>query len=192
MSSDRRIDCAAASHHAEAHRFVFTLDLARFDGSHQRGMRLERARHDHQAARVLVEPMHDTGAGHLRESGIEVQQRVLQRPRGIPGAGMHDQPGGLVDHEHLGVLHARCPARSPPAPRSTASGSDALDFDGFPADDLVLRPQLHAIHQHLAGLDPLLDPRARILRQQFSKRLIEPLPGGLEGDRQAMSYGVRH
>ena len=104
MSADRRVDHAAAGHHARADRFVFTLDLARFDGAHQRGMRCERASDDHQSAGVLVEPMHDARPRHLRELRVQMQQRVLQRAGRVAGAWMHDQPGGLVEHEDVAVL----------------------------------------------------------------------------------------
>ena len=88
----------------DADGFVLALDFARLDGAHQRRVRFERARDDHQAARVLVEPMHDARPRHLRELRVEVQQRVLQRAGRVAGAWMHDQPGGLVDHEDVAVL----------------------------------------------------------------------------------------
>ena len=104
MSADRRIDHAAAGHHARADGFVFALDFARFDGPHERGMRFERASDDHQSARVLVEPMHDARPRHLRQLRVQMQQCVLQGAGRVAGAWMNDQPGGLVEHEDVAVL----------------------------------------------------------------------------------------
>ena len=104
MPPDRRVDHAAAGHHARADRFVFALDLARFDGAHERRVRFERASDDHQPAGVLVEPMHDAGPRHLRELRVQVQQRVLQRAGRVAGAWMHDQPGRLVEDQDVPVL----------------------------------------------------------------------------------------
>ena len=64
----------------------------------------KRARHDQQAARVLVEAVHDAGARQRGEPGVECEQRVLQGPIRIAGARMHDQPGRLVDHEQVLVV----------------------------------------------------------------------------------------
>ena len=59
----------------------------------------QRARDEQQAARVLVEPVDETGARQHRELGIAMQQRVLQRARAIAGTGVDDEPDGLVDDE---------------------------------------------------------------------------------------------
>ena len=46
MPADGRIDRATAGHRAGAHREVLAFDLVRGELRDQRGVRLERARHD--------------------------------------------------------------------------------------------------------------------------------------------------
>ena len=65
----------------------------------QRRVARQRARDEQQAARVLVEPVDETGARQHRKLGVAMQQRVLQRARAIAGAGVHDEADGLVDDE---------------------------------------------------------------------------------------------
>ena len=58
---------------------------------------------DQQAARVLVEAVHDARPRHAadaREARAAMgDQRVDERAGRIAGAGMHDEPGRLVDDD---------------------------------------------------------------------------------------------
>ena len=59
------------------------------------------------------------GSPTSRELGEAREQPVHERPGGMPGARVHDEPGRLRDHDHVVVLvaHAR------PRPSASASGS---------------------------------------------------------------------
>src|SRR5690606_2901320 len=71
-------------------------------------------------------------------------------------------------------------------------GQLRLDLHSLPAKHLVLGTHLGPIDAHVAGIDPVLDARAGIVAQQVRKHLIQPLPGKIERDRQAMSDGYGH
>ena len=104
VPADRRVDGAAAREHAVAHRLIGAVNRAPLEVRGERLLARERARDEQQAARVLVEPMHEPRARQHRELGVRVQQRVLQRARAVARAGMHDEAHGLVDHEQRVVL----------------------------------------------------------------------------------------
>ena len=79
---------------------------------HQRLVGAGRAGHHHEARRPPVESVHDPGTVGFgadrrrqpRQLGVPGHQSVDQGARTVPGPGMDDQPGRLVDHDHLGVL----------------------------------------------------------------------------------------
>ena len=103
MPADRRVDGAAPRQHALADRAVGTLDLAPLERRGQRGMARQRASDEQQAARILVEPVHETGSRQGRELGVPVQQGVLESARAIAGARVHDETGGLAPGEGSSV-----------------------------------------------------------------------------------------
>ena len=185
---DRRVDRAARRHHAPADGFVFAMNLARLEHPHQRGVRLERAGHDQQSARVLVEPVHDAGARQPAEFGVARQQRVLQRLVGVAGAGMHDQPGGFVDDEDVLVL-VRHHERNGLGFRCRFLGHGAGNGDHFTAVDLVPGAANGPVDQHFTGLDPRLEAAAGVVGQQASKRLVETLARFGVGNLQAELNG---
>jgi hypothetical protein len=104
MAPDRCIDGTAAHEIAGDKRNVFALHAARRELAHEIGLRFECLRHDQQAGRVLVEPVNDARARNRRELRRVMEERVLQRSGAVAGAGMHDEPGRLVDHHERGVL----------------------------------------------------------------------------------------
>ena len=64
---------------------------------------------DHQeAARVLVEPVHDARPPHAADARQAVaamgDERVDERAARMPRRRMHDEPGRLVDHDEVVVL----------------------------------------------------------------------------------------
>ena len=64
--------------------------------------------HHHQAAGVLVEPVHDAGPFDAADAGQAVaamgDQRIDQRAFGVAGGGMHDQALRLVDDDERVIL----------------------------------------------------------------------------------------
>ncbi len=77
-------------------------------GLRQRLVRAVRLGDDHDAAGVLVEAVDDArplDAADARQAvAAMVDQRVDQRAGPVAGAGMHHQPGRLVDDDQLGIL----------------------------------------------------------------------------------------
>ena len=71
-----------------------------------------------QARRVAVEPVDDAGRCAARRRRSVPASASTSVPLAWPGAGVHDEPGRLVDHEQVLVLPRRSPAR--PAVRRPA------------------------------------------------------------------------
>jgi hypothetical protein len=159
--------------------------------ANQRCVRLDRTGNDQKASGVLIKPMDDASAGQLREVGIEVQERVLKRAAGIPGAWMYDQTGGLVDHEQVSILEGNLKVDDLRRNRDRI-GQYGVDLDPLTADDLVFRSKLPSIHKHLPGLDPGLDPGSGILRKQLRQDLVETLTGSFGRNRQRELNRVSH
>jgi hypothetical protein len=154
-------------------------------------VRLDRARDHHQAAGLLIQPVHDAGTRDLGELGVEMQQCVLQGPGGVARAWMHDQSGWLVDHQHMWVLEDDV------QPDFLGRDLDRVrqrgaDLDALPAQDLVLGPQFGAVDQHLAGVDPLLDAGPRKAVQQLRQNLVEALAGVFGGNGQLAMNDFGH
>ena len=100
----------ARQRHAPYRRAVGALDAARGEIFGQGAMRRFGLRGNQEAARVLVEAMHDAGPPDAADPGearaAMRQQRVDKRPLGIAGSRMHDHSGRLVDDDQVRVLEA--------------------------------------------------------------------------------------
>ncbi len=62
---------------------------------------------DDESARILVQPVHDTGTRHAadaREGRAVVEERVHERAREMSGRRMHHHPGRLVHDQHIRVF----------------------------------------------------------------------------------------
>ena len=110
-------------------------------------MDLRRACNDEQAARVLVEPVHQPGTRHESELWIECEQRILQCMARIAGPRMYDQTCRLVDHQKGPVLEydlERHGLRLHPF----LHGQKCVDSHLLSAEDAVLTAQWPAIDLH--------------------------------------------
>jgi hypothetical protein len=191
VPTDRLVDRAAAGQAALAEREVLAADLARRERAHQRRVRERRARHDHQAGGVLVEAVHDAGARHARKRGVERKQRVLQRALAVARAGMHDETGRLVDDED-GRIAVHDTEGHAGLARGHAIVGDELGAHAQPlARHHPPPPQRRAlaVRLHPALVDPALQPRARVLRQQPRQGYIEPLADESVGDGEFVKFG---
>src|SRR6185312_2029307 len=142
-----RIHGASARHCAGADRKIDTLNLALGERGNQSCVRFRRARHDEQAAGVLVEAMHQPGPRHQGELRIESEQRVLQRMAGIARPGVHDHACRLVDDEERPILmnHGQWLRLR----RHALVGFEPRrDLDLLAAQDFVLGAQPPSIHQN--------------------------------------------
>jgi hypothetical protein len=100
---DRRVDRATARQRALANRLIDAPDPAALDCAREDLLGAQSPRNDEQSTRILVEPVHESCARHRRERRIEIQQRVLQGPRGVARARMDHEAGRLVDDEERGI-----------------------------------------------------------------------------------------
>ncbi len=106
VPADRLINGAAPGEYPQAHRDVAALDFAGRQRLDQGVMGLNGAGHDHQAARILVQPMDQSGARHQGQARIESQQGILQGVPRIAGAGVHHHAGRFVDDaQRLVLIH---------------------------------------------------------------------------------------
>ena len=131
--------------------------------------------HQKQAGGVLVQAMHNPGpegvhGGHLRKPA---HQPVGQSPVGLPRRGMHHQPGGLVQHQQVGV-----PVRHlQRALLGLHAGSGRLSGQGYCFAARQPGVGAHAdrtIHHGVPGLDPLLDQFARQSLPRVPHRSVQP------------------
>src|SRR6185312_2232866 len=173
MAADRRIDGDRALDVAPCDREVVAMHVARGERARQRGLRLRRARDDEEAARVLVEAVHDAGARDAGERRRVVQQRVLQRAAAVARARVDDETGRLVDDDDRVVLvHDR--------ERDRLAGVRRVGLDGrrgdaqpLAAGEAMTRRAHGAVDGDVAGGDPALDAVARMLRQQACECQVE-------------------
>ena len=62
---------------------------------------------DHDAAGILIQPVHDTGADHpvdARQVLTVKQQRIDQRARIMPRRRMHHHAPGFIEHDHIFIF----------------------------------------------------------------------------------------
>ena len=181
IAADGTIDPAGRPQPAMRQGDIFASHAAGLQLPYQMGLGGFIAGHDHQSGRVLVQPVHDAGAGHLGQLGIAVQQAIEQGAAPVAGAGMRHQPGGLVDHDPVraGVHHLEIHGFGRESPRFgrglRPDGQFVVGADHLP--DLGRA----AVDQHLAGLDPTLQAAAGMLGHEARQHLVQaigPVPGG--------------
>ena len=106
---DRSVDRAVRGFGLAGHdRVVPTLDVVGGQRADETGVRLRRAGHDEQAARLTVEAVHDPGSLRIAHRGEVVarQQRVDERALAVPGPRMdHDARGLVDDHDGVVLVH---------------------------------------------------------------------------------------
>ncbi len=185
MPSNGLVNRSAPRHDPGAHCQVVPADLAPSQRCDQRGMCFGSSGDDQQAARVLVQAVHDPCPGNHGKRRIEAQERVLQRMAGVAGAGVHHQSRRLIDHEQ-GLVPEDDLQRQGFRGNLPVGLEPGVDVHPLAAEHFVLAAQAAPVDLHLAGLDPALQPRPRILRQRPGKRLVEPQPRQLRGQLQLM------
>ena len=104
----------------------------------------------------------------------------------VAGCRMHDEPGGLVDDDEVVVF-----VEDVEIDRLGGIGDDrhfhGMQGDAVAGRDLLLDGHLAAVDGDLAGPDPLLQPAARVIAEQFRQRLIEAPAGQFIRNR-----GLKH
>ena len=183
VAPDRLIDRAAGGQGPDAHREVLAPDRARAERCDERGVGLHRARHHHQARRVLVEPVHEPGARHLCKPRIERQERVLQGVASVARSRMHHQACGLVDDDERAILEQHL-ERQPLRAHPRIARQLRVHTHLLPAEHPVLAAQRAAVDFDRPRIDPGREPRARVLRQLARQCLVEAQACGLRRQLQ--------
>ena len=186
------IDRAAGGQHAGAHRQVLAADRARSQRCDERGVRLGGARHHQQAARVLVEPVHECRrAARARAADRARAARFAACARALPAPGCTTSPARLVDHEQRQRSRNTTLSGSASAVTRRRQRQPRRDAHLLAAEHPVLAAQRPAVDLHRARLDPARQPRPRILRQGPRQRLVEAQSGGLRGQRERVRTELR-
>ena len=107
------------THPPDRDRVVASLDGVGREERHEAFSRSPGLRDDHDAARVLVQPVNDAGServtGLVTEFGV-MKERVDEGPRRMTHRRVDNHASGLVDDEEMVVLKAHidgevCPLR---------------------------------------------------------------------------------
>ena len=104
MAAHRRIDRATLFESPPRQCLVVALHRARLQLAHEIGLRFQGFGDDHQAAGVLVQPMHNTGTRQAFQCRRVVQQRILQGAAPVAAARMNHQSRRFVDDDQAFVL----------------------------------------------------------------------------------------
>src|SRR5579875_1157900 len=107
VAADRSVDRAGACRRVACdQREIFALQPALLERLLQASVGLLLTCHDKQPRGVAIETMHDARAALLLAAGGDAREQLRKRAFRIARTGVHDQPGGLVDHQQEGVLVA--------------------------------------------------------------------------------------
>ncbi len=108
MPANRRVDRPARSpENAGDEREIDFCDLAIGELAGKLLVRGVVLRHDHRAAGLLIEPMHNAGtllAADARQGGAMMQERIDQCVRLITRPRMNNEPGWLIDDKQVFIL----------------------------------------------------------------------------------------
>lgn len=139
---------------------------------------------EEDAAGAGVEAVDDPRAqiaAHAGESPEMVQKSVDERAGFAAGARVDDEAGGLVDGDQVVIFEENVEGDL------LGFGAQGAERSGFDVDALAAPEPVGGfagapVHQHAAGVDPLLKPRAAELRQFLGEDVIEPSSGTLAAD----------
>ncbi len=183
MAADGRVDITLPLlHHAQDHRPIDTFDGPGLEIAHQPGLGLQGLGHHHEAGSVLVQAVHDAGAGKGGRAGDMMQQGIEQGPFPVAGAGMGHQAGGLVDDQDGVILVNDIQADILRAKSRLFRRGLRRHLHRFAAPYLLLAAGGGAGQPHVAGLDPALQTAAGILRQEFRQALVQAFAGMAGGN----------
>lgn len=188
MAAYRRVDSAATCEHTATYGQIETGNLPVCQQAHQRRVRGQRLADQKQAARVLVEPVDDTGTWQLLELRRMVQQPVQERAARVSGPGVDNEAGRFVDHDKSVVLVHDI---QPDGLGSILNGGCRNCVQGylFATEHRIAGPRADAIDDDGSIEKPCLEPASRVFGKQLRQRLVQSLAGKLDGDRPGC--GVR-
>ena len=192
MPSDRPVDRPARARDAAVNdRHVPLLDRPLAELTREPLERRPRARHEEDARRVAIEPVHDPGTlrrARCRQRTQAMRERVHDRPAPRAGGRMHDHPRGLVDREHIRVLVEDHEGQRLGLDRERL-GLTRVDLDALARTHRVRRLADGAVHSHAARVDQLLGLRPRA---DAACRCDHPVEPPARGVRRHDEDDARH
>ncbi len=132
--------------------------------------------HDHHPGGILVQSVHDPGAGQLDEAGVVVQQGIQERAFGITGAGMHDQPGRLIDDQYF-VIFINDRKRDRHWLRCKHRRLRTTQFDVFTPMHGLPGFGRYRVDQDAGVQQPRFQQAARVVREDVREGLIQAHAG---------------
>lgn len=174
VAPNRFINAPTTGQLTHAHGLVLTPHAPFLKLLHQGGVGLQATSHDHDAAGVLVQPMHDARPRDPFQLRGMVEQRIDQRPGLMPCRGVDNQPRWLVHHDQVVIFMddieingLRLPAHF----RYWRGSHFNLVIHQHP----VAGPAFLPIHRQFARPHPPLDAGTGMFRHQLRNSLIQPL-----------------
>ncbi len=191
VPADGRINRPSGRQDAVYQRQVFAADGMFLQLRNQRGVRLKRTRHHHQATGVLIQAVNDTGAWHAGQTRVKIEQTVLQGAITIAGRRVYHQAGRFVDDPHLRILIDNIQGHRLGLDSALVLQLGA-DFDSLATQHPLPYGHRLPLQQDLTPLCPLLQTTAGILREKLGQHLVETPSGRLLRDTIIEINGFRH
>ena len=154
MAADRRVDAAAPSQHAVRKCKVFAPYRSSLQLPHEIGLRDRGLGDREESAGILVQPMHDAGAGNRGKLRRVVKQRIGERAVPMATAGVHYQPRGFVDDDEHIVFVDDCERQGLRHERVRTRIRQWSDNDVLSGVELLLRRRRPVRDCDTAGIDP--------------------------------------
>ena len=182
VASDLGFDFAVERHDAVGNGTVDAFDGAGLQLSDKVVLRGQGFGHDHQSAGVFVQAVDDACARDVLQRGAVRQEAVEQRAGPVARRRVDDQSGGFVQDDDAVVFVYDVQIHG--------FGGEGQGFVAFAdlhgqllaADEFVFRLGRFAVYRYRAFFNPVGQPRAGVVGQQFGQRGIEPQAGIFEGD----------
>ena len=179
IAPQREVDAAAGHHAAFGNRPITPLDAAREHGLAQRAQALGAPRHHEQAARVLVQTLHEAGAGQMGQFRAPLEQTVDQGAARIAGAGVDDHPRRLVDDDDGGVFVYHAKRDLVDVAPVFAGRADGGDADALAAANGLPRLDAAPVERGRAAADPAGEFGTRQVWEHARRGAVEALPAQL-------------
>lgn len=167
-------------HHAMNQCHVHALHLTGCDVPAQGRHGLQGLADHHQTGGVLVQAVHDAGAGQLNCGWVMRQQAIQQGSRPVAGRRMHHQPHRLVHNHEILVLEDHLQLEGLRTKGETLCGRSQFDMQDLSDLDSTRRQAVAGPPQTDQALfDQPLKVAAGELRRQGHQDLVQPpvVPG---------------
>jgi hypothetical protein len=178
VTADGRIDPAAPRPRPAANeRRVLALERAAAHESLQASMCFFSARDDEQAGRASVEPVHDARTVHGTARSAVSEERRSECPRGVAGAWVYDDAGGLVHDQEMIVRE--CDPQPDGLGLRLQLGGDRrrlLEGDALASDDVMALRTRHTVDEHRVRADQPFREGARADAGLAREKAVQPKP----------------